>query len=244
MSLAGAVHHITVIAIRPHCLRSPWPSEMLQFERENVIGIWLLQHLAIAEQKKMKSIFFFPKYLIRQNWTRHAALLAIVGAIISFIYNAYQANQVNLRESRKPFLEKQFAVYSEILKTTSKLTVQLADKSQDKAVIASAEAEFDLVFFGDAEMVASEKVEFAMTIFKSTLLPGGKCTKDAEKRRYVAVLLTRCIRDSIAEGWGFRPLGTSPITPACTNTELYEIADGCFNFGQNPFGSLGSAGRP
>jgi hypothetical protein len=192
----------------------------------------------------MKSLTDFLKFLMRQNWTRHAALLAIVGAIISFIFNAYQTNQANLRESRKPFLEKQLAVYSEILKTTSKLTVELADKSEDKAAIASAEAEFDLVYFGDAEMVASEKVEFAMTIFKSTLMSSGRCTKDAEKRRYIAVLLTRCIRDSIAEGWGFQPLRTSAITPACTDDKLYEIADGCFNFGQNPFENFGSAGMP
>jgi hypothetical protein len=190
----------------------------------------------------MRKFALLGRYLLRQNWAKYTALFAIFGAVVSFIYNANQANQVSLRESRKPFLEKQLAVYSDILKSTSKLTVQLADKSQDKIAVANAEREFDLVFFGDAEMVASEKVEFAMTIFKSTLLQDGTCTKDPETRRYVAVLLTRCIRDSIAEGWGFKPLSTNPITPACSDSELYRIADPCFNFGQHPFGNLG-AGR-
>lgn len=103
-----------------------------------------------------------------------------------------------LREARKPFLERQQALYFEATSAASKLATLDSGAERD-----AARKRFYHLFWGELSVVEDELVEGAMVRFKNTfeLYESGEAGKSELEQ--VSLALARSCRDSLARGWGY-----------------------------------------
>lgn len=117
------------------------------------------------------------------------------------IHEAAQRNkevEAASREARKPFLERQQALYFEATSAASKLATLEGGAERD-----AARKRFYHLFWGELSVVEDELVEGAMVRFKNTLElyeSGGAGKWDLEQ---MSLTLARSCRDSLARGWGY-----------------------------------------
>jgi hypothetical protein len=91
--------------------------------------------------------------------------LAACGAVITFLFGVWRYVDAKWRESRKTFLERQFALYFQATKLASELaTMAEADPSRDEKVRA-----FWRLYWGELCIVEDSGVEDAMEAFGEAL---------------------------------------------------------------------------
>jgi hypothetical protein len=127
---------------------------------------------------------------------------------------AQQAHEIALRESQKPFLEKQLAFYFEAAKVTGKLaTLDPAVKSAQAGIEdwAWARKRFWELYWGELGVVESLQVASAMVDFGNTLKEIEKCVDAGEicagrqnALTGASLQLAHSIRESIETGWGYK----------------------------------------
>jgi len=127
-----------------------------------------------------------------------------------------QASEVAIRESQKPFLERQLAFYFEAAKVTGKLATLNPGKSatdQDQRISedwAWARRRFWELYWGELAVVESPQVSTAMVAFGQGLGEVEKCVDKGDScdglqksLTGASIALAHQIRESIQEGWGY-----------------------------------------
>jgi hypothetical protein len=118
-----------------------------------------------------------------------------------------EASRVAVRESQKPFLERQLAFYFEAAKATGTLSTRgLQDQEW-----ASARKRFWELYWGELGVVESRQVASGMVAFGNTLKELEKCVDDRKTcddlqrpLTGASIVLAHSIRESIEAGWGYR----------------------------------------
>jgi len=103
-----------------------------------------------------------------------------------------------LREARKPFLERQQALYFEATSAASKLATLDRGAERD-----AAHKRFYHLFWGELSMVEDELVESAMVRFRNTLEIYESGQTDKSELELMSLELAHSCRDSLARGWGY-----------------------------------------
>ncbi|MBO4226635.1 hypothetical protein [Bradyrhizobium neotropicale] len=118
-----------------------------------------------------------------------------------------EALQVALRESQKPFLERQLGFYFE----AAKVTGTLATRDRQDQEWASARKRFWELYWGELGVVESPEVASAMVAFGQALGDLEKCVNDQNNCHDLqkaltgaSITLAHRIRESIETGWGYR----------------------------------------
>ncbi|UPK36607.1 hypothetical protein IVB18_04280 [Bradyrhizobium sp. 186] len=127
-----------------------------------------------------------------------------------------QATQIAIRESQKPFLERQLAFYFEAAKVTAKLATSTPAKSsanQDQPPPEDwdwARRRFWELYWGELAAVESPEVARAMVQFGNGLNElekcidkGGSCDETQNALKGPSIQLAHQIRESIEKGWGY-----------------------------------------
>jgi hypothetical protein len=125
-----------------------------------------------------------------------------------------QAHEIALRESQKPFLEKQLAFYFEAARVTSKLATpdpRAGFHEQPASEVWTwARKRFWELYWGELGVVESPQVASAMVNFGNTLKEVEKCGNSdelcAERQRALtgaSLDLAHSIREDIEKGWGY-----------------------------------------
>lgn len=123
------------------------------------------------------------------------------------------------RESRKTFLDKQAALYFEVVPLASRLAVY-GDRAPAKDT-----ARFWELYWGELGMVEDRNVEAAMVLYGKFLasMTDPAC---AGQLQPASLLLSHCVRRSLFEAWGIENSG-DPATPSpndrCTPTEMEQL---------------------
>lgn len=142
--------------------------------------------------------------------------LGVLGAISSFVWAVYQwkASQNELRsqrsyeisktleqrriEAQKPFLDKQLALYSETIRTTSFLAT--ASQSPDWT---KARDRFWELYWGELATVENREVSLQVVAFGEALNgQGGKMSNVTLQQQ--ALSLAHAVRQSLDESWGIK----------------------------------------
>lgn len=110
---------------------------------------------------------------------------------------AREAQVVAVRESRKPFLERQLALYFEAAKAAS----QLATLPQGTAW-NNARQRFWELYWGELGLVEDADVQTAMVNFGRALNDLHKGAVPAAGLDVLALRLAHACRNSLREGWG------------------------------------------
>jgi hypothetical protein len=103
-----------------------------------------------------------------------------------------------LREARKPFLERQQALYFEATSAASKLATLDGGTERD-----IARKRFYHLFWGELSVVEDELVESAMVRFKNTLDSYERGQVERWELEQMSLNLAHSCRDSLARGWGY-----------------------------------------
>jgi len=118
-----------------------------------------------------------------------------------------EASRVAIRESQKPFLERQLVFYFEAAKATGALSTR---GPQDQEW-ASARKRFWELYWGELGVVESPQVARGMVAFGQTLKELEKCVDDRKTcddlqrpLTGASIALAHNIRESIQAGWGYR----------------------------------------
>jgi len=166
---------------------------------------------------------------IVKDWAKIITVIGILGGIFTFIYNAYWDAVSRNRESRKPFLEQQLRTYTEAVETTSQIAgltpgvLQKLLPSDEQ--YTSAVNKFWALYWGHMAIVEDGNVERAMIIFGKSLDEHSPCANDSD-RSHIVLILSHCIRDSLAAGWG-TTLPPVPPTEACSDSNLTPLFSRC-----------------
>jgi hypothetical protein len=158
------------------------------------------------------------------------AVATLVGGAIAFfvqrgdeIQQRVLQAQVNERESKRVFLDKQAELYFEVVPLVSRLAnIESADliKKED-------ESRFWHIFWGELGMVEDADVARAMDLFGASLNAfQGRVSNDpcANKRKAISLMLSHCVRKSLGDNWGVK-LQDESINTCIPDTyeELREI---------------------
>lgn len=103
-----------------------------------------------------------------------------------------------LREARKPFLERQQALYFEAASAASKLST--LDEGAEKE---AARKRFYQLYWGELSVVEDELVEDAMVRFKNTLEEYQLGQTSKFEVQQSSLMLAHSCRESLARGWGY-----------------------------------------
>lgn len=134
-------------------------------------------------------------------WLGICILLAALGwSIISYVTTMRVQAETRKIEARRPFLERQLALYTE----ATKIAAQLATAT-DVEANAAAEMRFWQLYWGELGMVEDAGVEMAMINY-GACLNNPDCT---ELKRLSLALACAC-RQSLSSSWNVEDLGMSP----------------------------------
>jgi hypothetical protein len=143
-------------------------------------------------------------------------VLAIVGAIASFLWAVYQwrASQNELREQRayeitktseqrrieaqKPFLDRQLVLYTETIHLTSFLATAAQSPEWTKA-----RDRFWELYWGELATVENREVASQMVSFGEALNGQGGKVSDAILQQK-ALSLAHAVRESLDQSWGIK----------------------------------------
>lgn len=120
---------------------------------------------------------------------------------------ARQAALVSLRESRKPFLERQLALYFE----ATKVAAQLSTLPRGEAWTAPRQRFWEL-YWGELGLVEDAGVLAAMVAFGDALRAYEQGSGTQAELHQLALGLARACRNSLQSEWG--GLDTLPTRPA------------------------------
>src|SRR5262249_7708203 len=123
-----------------------------------------------------------------------------------------------VRESQKPFLERQLAFYFEAAKVTAKLAtlppIQTSDDFAKHRTLedwAWARRRFWELYWGELGVVESPEVASAMVDFGTALGEveecvdaGGHCIEKQRGLKGYSITLSHKIRASVEQGWGYK----------------------------------------
>ena len=121
------------------------------------------------------------------------AVGGLIWGITSFLITSRVQAETRQLEARKPFLERQLTLYTEVTQNAAILAT-----SNDLDAIEQARQRFWELYWGELSMVENRGVEIAMIKF-------GKCLNDdcsQEELRPLALGLARACRESLAASWG------------------------------------------
>ena len=108
--------------------------------------------------------------------------------------------KVNERESKRIYLEKQAAIYFEIVPLVSKL----ANAESAELIEKGDEGRFWQIFWGELGMVEDTDVARAMDLFGVSLnafqgrIDNRQCAKE---RQAISITLSHCVRKSLGDSW-------------------------------------------
>jgi hypothetical protein len=127
-------------------------------------------------------------------------VLTLVGAMIAFIWGAYQflATQRAQAETRRieatrPFLDRQLGLYTEATLAAATLAT-----SSSKEELTLSRQRFWSLFWGELALVEDTQVEAAMVRFGEALVAG----KAGSELQGLSLKLAHACRDSLAKSWG------------------------------------------
>lgn len=130
-----------------------------------------------------------------------AKWITVVVALAGLFWGVVSTLETWSRESRRPFLDKQLALYEEATKAAAILAT-----SDDSAELVEAEERFWRLYWGELAMVengglgaANGGVEGAMVRFGAALR--GE-PRDKQLLQQRSLELAHACRDSLAESWG------------------------------------------
>jgi hypothetical protein len=136
------------------------------------------------------------------------AVATLVGsAIVFFVQRTDEIQQrllqaqVNERESKRLFLEKQAELYFEVVPLVSKL----ANTESTDRIDQDDETRFWHIFWGELGMVEDADVARAMDLFGRSLQAfqeGIDSQACAEQRKAISLTLSHCVRKSLGNNWG------------------------------------------
>lgn len=158
---------------------------------------------------------------------RYSVIGGVVVAIIGAAWTLYTWDEVAVRESQKPFLEKQLQYYVEASKVAAKLTILPLQPAADAAPEETwdwAKQRFWELHWGELVVVEDKDVRVAMAHFGAQVTEVESCRArlercsilsescrarseeclDAQARlKSLSLELSRTIRASIQRGWGY-----------------------------------------
>ena len=105
-------------------------------------------------------------------------------------------------EARKPFLEKRFQVYNEIVLAAATIAM-----SADPAEVKKAKANFWILYSGPLTLVEDQDVWNAVKQFGDCVKESAKCGETTVREREESIAAS--CRQSVGGGWGVRlhPMG-------------------------------------
>ena len=121
------------------------------------------------------------------------AVGGLIWGITSFLITSRVQSETRQLEARKPFLERQLTLYTEVTQNAAILAT-----SNDLDAIEQARQRFWELYWGELSMVENRGVEYAMVKFGQCLNEG--CSQ--EELRPLALDLAHACRESLAASWG------------------------------------------
>jgi len=138
------------------------------------------------------------------------AVATLVGSAIAFfvqrgdeIQQRVLQAQVNERESKRVFLDKQAELYFEVVPLVSKL----ANIESANLIKKEVESRFWHIFWGELGMVEDADVARAMDLFGVSLNAfQGRVSNEpcANQRKAISLMLSHCVRKSLGDNWGVK----------------------------------------
>lgn len=135
-----------------------------------------------------------------KQWVMWITILVSVGGFIWTVSSALQSRAI---DARRPFLNKQLALYQLVTKTAAILAT-----STDANELHTAELRFWQLYWGELAMVENGGmktkkggVEGAMVLFGRELV---KHSQDRANLQLLSLDLAHVCRDSLAESWGIK----------------------------------------
>jgi hypothetical protein len=110
-----------------------------------------------------------------------------------------------LREARKPFLERQLALYFEATTVASRISTLTTGPEREKA-----RKRFYELYHGELSIVEDEPVARAMVDFKKTLELHDIQEATDSDMQVASLMLAHACRDSLARGWGYDRSASTP----------------------------------
>ncbi len=158
------------------------------------------------------------------------AVVTLVGSAIAFfvqrgddIQQRLLQAQVNERESKAVFLEKQAELYFEVVPLVSRLA-----NAESADLTKGDERRFWHIFWGELGMVEDADVARAMDLFGTSLKAlQGKIDNErcAKQRKAISLVLSHCVRKSLGDNWGVQLQDKS--TNRCRPEVLVEMRRLC-----------------
>jgi hypothetical protein len=146
---------------------------------------------------------------IKDRWDLGIKTLAAVGAVVSiavavgnYVYTKQKDSLTALRESQKPFLQKQLELYLE----AAKLTSQLATIDRNHDDWRKAELRFWQIYWGELVLVEDAGVKTAMARFGDQLNAVTFASDPQGALKEPAAKVAEACRKSIEESWGYAKL--------------------------------------
>ena len=151
---------------------------------------------------------------------RYSVIGGVIVALSGAVWTLYTWDEVAVRESQKPFLEKQLQYYVEASKVAAKLTILPLESTADAApedTWDGAKQRFWELHWGELVVFEDKDVRVAMAQFGRQVSEVEKCRTRAEecldaqaKLKSLSLDLSRAIRASIQSGWGYNLPSADP----------------------------------
>lgn len=149
---------------------------------------------------------------------RTLKLVAIVGAMVTFMWGVFQyfdgrerESDIRRIEAMKPFLDRQLALYTEATQVTAAIAASSEASEREVAL-----QRFWRLYYGELVLVEDRSVEAAMVAFGRALERSG----ETPELRQLALQLARACRESLAVSWGVSVWRDPHAVAAETKREL------------------------
>jgi hypothetical protein len=126
------------------------------------------------------------------------AIAGVVGSAVTFLVGSWKDVQTRRLEARKPFLNEQLRLYTEV----TRIAATLATADRQSPAYSGAQQRFWFLYWGELSLVESAKVETAMVVLGECLK--GNCSRCVGKPdlQHCSLGLAHACRESLAESWG------------------------------------------
>jgi hypothetical protein len=124
-------------------------------------------------------------------------ILGSIWTLTQYFLHRAEEREIAAIEARKPFLEKRFQVYNEVVLAAATIVT-----SADAAEVKRAKANFWILYSGPLTLVEDKEVRKALVTFGECIKESAKCDEQTLRER--AETVAAFCRESIGEGWGVR----------------------------------------
>lgn len=146
------------------------------------------------------------------RWLGIAAVLAVaLWSTAYFLTTLRIQAETRQIEARKPFLEKQLALYTEATQAAAVLAT-----TTDEAELTAARNRFWALYWGELAMVENGGVSAEAGGVESAMVAYGRCLKqecEQTELQRLALNLAHACRDSLAVSWGVTDWQAPVYTP-------------------------------